>query len=51
MHMSNQRVTRIRELKLNCLAIFDFLDNNMGLVLLLELVLILVKSDGRQEFW
>ena len=51
MHMSNQRVTRSRELKVNCLAIFDFLDNNLGLVLLLELVLILVKSDGRQEFW
>ena len=46
--MSDQRVMKIRELKVNCLAIFNFLDNNLSFVLFLELVFILVKSDGRQ---
>ena len=50
MHMSDQRVMKIRELKVNCLTIFNFLDNNLSFVLFLELVFILVKSDGRQEF-
>ena len=49
MHMSDQRVIKIRELKVNCLAIFNFLDNNLSFALFLELVFILVKSDGRQE--
>ena len=47
--MSNQRVTKIRELKVSCLAILNFLDGNLSFVLFLELVLILVKSDGIQE--
>ena len=46
--MSDQRVMKIRELKVNCLAIFNFLDNNLSFVLFLEFVFILVKSDGRQ---
>ena len=50
MHVSDQRVMKIRELKVNCLAIFNILDNNLSFVLFLELVFILVKSDGRQ-FW
>ena len=48
MHMSDQRMMKIRELEVNCLAIFNFLDNNLSFVLFLELVFILVKSDGRQ---
>ena len=50
MHMSDQRVMKIRELKGNCLAIFNFLRKQSSFVLFLELAFILVKSDGRQ-FW
>ena len=50
MHVSDQRVMKIRELKVNYLAIFNILDNNLSFVLFLEPVFILVKSDGRQEF-
>ena len=49
MPMCDKRVMKIRELKVNCLAIFNFLDNNLSFVLFLQLVFILVKSDGRQE--
>ena len=42
-------IMKIQELKLNCLTIFYFLDNNLRSVLFLELVFILAKSDGRQE--
>ena len=49
--MSDQRVMKIWELKINCLAIFNYLDNNLSFVLFLELVFILVKSGDRQEFW
>ena len=47
--MSDQGVMKIRQLKVNCLTIFNFLDNTLSLVFLLELVLILVKSDVREE--
>ena len=47
--MSDKRVMKIRQLKVNCFAIFNFLDNNLSLALFLELVLIFVKSDGRQK--
>ena len=49
MHMSDQRVMTMRQLKVNCLGIFNFLDDNLSLVLFLELVFILVKSDGIEE--
>ena len=42
---------RILKLKVNCLSIFNFLDNNLSFVLFLELVFIFVKSDSRQELW
>ena len=42
---------KIRELKVNCLAIFNFLDDNVSSVLFLELAFTLVKLDGRLEFW
>ena len=42
---------KIQELKLNCLTIFYFLDNNLRSVLFLEIAFILAKSDGRQELW
>ena len=48
MHMSDQRVIKIRQLKVNYLTIFKFLDNNLSLVFSLELVRILAESDGRQ---
>ena len=47
--MSDQRVMKIRQLKINCCAIFNFSDKNLSPVLFLELVIILVKPDGRQE--
>ena len=43
MEMSDQQVMKIWEPKVNCLAIFNFLDNNLCLLLSL------VKSDDRQE--
>ena len=49
MHMSSQRVVKIQQLKVRCLTIFNFLDNILSLVLFLEFVLLLVKSDGKQE--
>ena len=49
MHMSDQRVIKIRQLKVNYLTIFKFLDNNLSLVFFLELVRILAESDGRQD--
>ena len=49
MHMSDQRVMKMRQLKINCLEIFNFLDDNLSLVLFLEPALILVKSDGIEE--
>ena len=51
MHMSDQRVMKMLQLKVNCLEISNFLDHNLSLVLFLELVLILVKSDGIEELW
>ena len=41
--MSDQRVMKIRQLKVNCLAIFNFLNNNQSIMLFFELALILVK--------
>ena len=36
MHMPDQRVMKILQLKINCLAILKFLDNNLSPVLFLE---------------
>ena len=49
--MSNQQVMKIWELKVNCLTIFDFLDNSLSFVVFLEFAFILAESGGRQELW